>query len=104
MQPALVSIDDGVQQMVSVVVTDRQGLAASTTLLLTIEALPASIQQFARDMFIEDADDDPALVNAIEFAQDADADDFGDLLVELSRPGVELPDVRPRTPHEPFSL
>lgn len=29
---------------------------------------------------------------------------LGDLLVELSRPGVELPDVRDRTPHEPIAL
>ncbi len=29
---------------------------------------------------------------------------LGDLLVELSRPGVELPDVRPHTPHEPLAL
>jgi plasmid stability protein len=29
---------------------------------------------------------------------------LGDLLVELSRPGVVLPDVRDRTPHEPIAL
>lgn len=29
---------------------------------------------------------------------------LGDLLVELSRPGVELPEVRDRTPHEPEDL
>ena len=29
---------------------------------------------------------------------------LGDLLVELSRPGFELPDVRDRKPHEPIAL
>ena len=29
---------------------------------------------------------------------------LGDLLVELSRPGVELPEVRDRTPQEPIAL
>lgn len=29
---------------------------------------------------------------------------MGDLLVELSRPGVDLPDVRDQTPHEPIAL
>lgn len=29
---------------------------------------------------------------------------MGSLLVELSRPGVELPDVRDRSPHEPIAL
>lgn len=29
---------------------------------------------------------------------------MGDLLVALSRPGVELPHVRDRTPHEPIAL
>lgn len=29
---------------------------------------------------------------------------LGDLLFRISRPGVELPDVRDRTPHEPIEL
>ena len=29
---------------------------------------------------------------------------MGSLLMELSRPGVDLPDVRDRTPHEPPEL
>ena len=29
---------------------------------------------------------------------------MGDLLVGLSRPGLELPDVRDRRPHEPIAL
>ena len=29
---------------------------------------------------------------------------LGDLLVELSRPGLELPDMRDRRPHEPITL
>lgn len=29
---------------------------------------------------------------------------MGDLLVEISRPGIELPDVRDRSPHEPIAL
>lgn len=29
---------------------------------------------------------------------------LGDFLVRISRPGIELPDVRDRTPHEPIEL
>jgi plasmid stability protein len=29
---------------------------------------------------------------------------MGDLLVELSRPGVQLPDIRNHAPHEPIAL
>ena len=34
----------------------------------------------------------------------AGGEPFGDLLVGLSRPGLELPDVRDHRPHEPIAL
>jgi hypothetical protein len=65
---------------VTVIVTDSDGLSASTSFLLTITAEQLSMQQFTRMSFAEAADDLPELVNAVEFTQDADADDFADLL------------------------
>ena len=40
------------------------------------------MQQFIRAAFASSADDDPELINAVEFAQDADDDDFADLLAQ----------------------
>lgn len=67
---------------ITVIVTDRDGLSASTSFLLTIDAEQRSLQQFARDTFSTTADDEPVLVNAVDFLQDADEDDFADLLAQ----------------------
>ena len=75
--PVLDTLGDA---MINVRVTDTDGLMASSTFLLTITPEQQSLQQFTRSEFAETADDAPALVNAIEFAQDADNDDFADLL------------------------
>ncbi|MEM7500864.1 MAG: hypothetical protein AAF417_02420 [Pseudomonadota bacterium] len=76
-------IDDVVgDTLISLVLTDRDGLSASTSFLLTIDAEERSIQQFVRDQFAAAEDDEPTLVNAVEFLQDADDDDFADLLAQ----------------------
>ncbi len=76
-------IDDVVgDARISLVLTDREGLSASTSFLLTVDAEQRSIQQFARDAFATAEDDEPVLVNAVEFLQDADDDDFADLLAQ----------------------
>ena len=67
---------------ITIIVTDQQGLMASASFLLTIDPQRESMQQFTRDTFAESADDDPAFVNAVEFTQDADDDDFADLLAQ----------------------
>ncbi|MDX1515590.1 MAG: Ig domain-containing protein [Woeseiaceae bacterium] len=68
---------------ITVIATDPAGLASSTSFLLTVEAEQRSLQAFTRDEFAVDADDgEPVLVNAIEFQQDADNDDFADLLAQ----------------------
>ena len=67
---------------ITIVVTDTDGLKAGTSFLLTIAPRQTSMQQFARSSFDVDADDEPELVNALEFMQDADDDDFADLLAE----------------------
>ena len=67
---------------VTIIVTDSAGLSASTSFLLTVDPQQQSMQLFTRDAFGEDADDEPSLVNAIEFAQDADDDEFADLLAQ----------------------
>lgn len=66
---------------ITIIATDANGLSTSTSFLLVVEPEQRSMQQFARDAFATDADDDPVLVNALEFIMDAEADDFADLLV-----------------------
>ena len=73
-------IDTLGKAFITIVVTDQQGLMASASFLLTIDPQRQSMQQFTRDTFAKSADDDPELVNAVEFTQDADDDDFADLL------------------------
>ncbi len=68
--------------MISVIARDTGGLSASSSFLLTVTAEQKSMQQFARDTFSSPEDDEPALINAVEFSQDADNDDFADLLAQ----------------------
>ena len=75
-------IDEAGDAFITIVATDRQGLSAGTSFLLTVNPEQKSMQQFARDTFAEDADDEPALINAVEFAEDAEDDDFADLLAQ----------------------
>ena len=67
---------------VTIIITDSAGLSAGTSFLLTVKPQQKSMQQFTRDSFGEEANDEPSLVNAIEFAQDADDDEFADLLAQ----------------------
>jgi hypothetical protein len=41
-----------------------------------------SMQQFTRALFAGSADDEPVLVDAVDFVEDAEHDDFADLLAE----------------------
>ncbi len=68
--------------MITIIATDAAGLAASTSFLLTVVPEQKSMSQFARDTFTATDGDDPALINAVEFDQDADEDDFADLLAQ----------------------
>ena len=75
-------VDTTGDAFVTVIVTDSAGLSASTSFLLTIVPEQKSMQQFTRGAFGEEADGAPDLVNAVEFVQDADSDDFADLLAQ----------------------
>lgn len=75
-------VDTTGDAFVTIVVTDSDGMSASTSFLLTINPQQKSMQQFTRDSFSENADAEPDFVNAIEFAQDADDDEFADLLAQ----------------------
>lgn len=68
--------------MITVIARDANGLAASSSFLLTVAAEQKSMQQFARETFQGPEDDEPALINAVEFTQDAEDDDFADLLAQ----------------------
>ncbi len=67
---------------ITIIVTDQAGLSASTSFLLTVVPQQVSLQQFVRTTFADAEDGDPALINAIAFDQDADNDDFADLLAQ----------------------
>ncbi len=67
---------------VTIIVSDQAGLKASTSFLLTIVPQQASLQQFVRTEFAQAQDGEPALINAIAFNQDAQNDDFADLLAQ----------------------
>ncbi|MEO1595558.1 MAG: hypothetical protein AAFS02_09985 [Pseudomonadota bacterium] len=67
---------------VSVVATDDLGQVARVDFLLSVVPEQRSLQQFARDTFTSTEVEAPTLINAVEFAQDADEDDFADLLAE----------------------
>ena len=67
---------------ITIIVTDQAGLKASTSFLLTIVPQQASLQQFVRTEFAQAEDGQPAFINAIAFDQDAENDDFADLLAQ----------------------
>lgn len=67
---------------ITIIATDLTGLAASTSFLLTIVPQQLSLQQFVRDEFSKPKDGEPQLVNAIAFDQDANNDDFAELLAQ----------------------
>ena len=67
---------------ITIIVSDQGGLLASTSFLLTIIPQQKSMQQFVRTEFAQVEDGEPALVNAVAFEQDADNDDFADLLAQ----------------------
>ena len=67
---------------ITIIVTDLSGQSASTSFLLTVVPQEQSLQQWTRAFFLEDENDAPELINAISFVQDADDDDFADLLVQ----------------------
>ena len=76
------SVDMKGDAMITVIAQDTDGLSTSSSFLLTVTAEQKSMQQFARDSFSSSGDDEPALINAVEFTQDADDDDFADLLAQ----------------------
>lgn len=67
---------------ITIFATDAQGLTASESFLLTIDPQQASMQQFTRTSFALAEDGEPGLINALQFDQDADNDDFADLLAQ----------------------
>ena len=61
-------------------VTDADGLSAASTFVLSVEPQPQFIGEFTRSNFAGDEEGDPVLINAIAFDEDAEDDDFADLL------------------------
>ncbi len=67
---------------ISISVRDDAGRASATAFGVEVVPEVRSMQTFARDAFAGDENADPALINAVEFLQDADSDDFSDLLAD----------------------
>jgi hypothetical protein len=65
---------------IAVVATDAGGLSAASTFSLGVEPQRQLIGEFARDHFTADEEGDPVLINAIAFDEDAESDEFSDLL------------------------
>lgn len=65
---------------VTINATDPLGRTGTTSFLVTVTAEQRSMQQFARDVFASSDDAPPVPINAVEFVQDADDDDFADLI------------------------
>ncbi|MEO1202565.1 MAG: hypothetical protein AAFX10_07655 [Pseudomonadota bacterium] len=78
-QPVVDTLGDST---ISILVRDAGGQASETAFDVQIVPEVKSMQSFARDAFLSDENADPALINAVEFLQDADADDFTDLLAD----------------------
>ena len=74
--------DETGQTVVTVTATDAQGLTDSTQFMLTVTPEQKSMQSFVRTTMELAADAEPELVNAVEFMQDAEEDDFSDLFEE----------------------
>ena len=68
--------------LITITVTDSANLSASSSFMLTIEAEQLSLSAFVRSSFMTSKDDDPKLINAVEFDQDAGDDDFADLIAQ----------------------
>lgn len=75
-------IDTVGDAFITIIVTDPAGLSASTSFLLTVVPQQKSLQQFVRTEFAQAEDGSPELINAIAFDQDAENDDFADLLAQ----------------------
>ncbi len=65
---------------IDVRVTDTDGLSASTRIDVSVVALQRQAALFSRSLAQADATDEPTLINALEFLDDAENDDFADLL------------------------
>lgn len=65
---------------ITLTVTDADGASATTTFALTVNRQNVSVAQLVRDVFAANENDLPRDINALQFTQDANDDDFNDLL------------------------
>ncbi len=75
--PTVDTVDDA---FITITVVDVQGLSASTSFLLMVEPEQRSFTNFVRTSFAALPNDNPSLINAVQFDQDAGNDDFADLI------------------------
>lgn len=75
-------VDELGNSMITITATDAAGLSSSVSFRIDVMPEEKSMSEFARTTFVDAADDDPALINAVVFMADADEDDFADLIAE----------------------
>lgn len=74
------TVDEVGMSQVSVLVTDGGGLSTTTLIAVEVDPLARSASTFGREFTDIDELDEPTLINAIDFDNDAEDDDFADLL------------------------
>ena len=65
---------------ITLTVTDEAGLVGTTSFTVTVSLAQTSVADFVRSAFAQSIDDAPVLINTLEFVNDADGEDFSDLL------------------------
>lgn len=66
--------------VISIMVTDEEGLSNASSFGLTVEPQRKPISEFTRSNFMDSEEGDPTPINAIVFDEDAEEDEFEDLL------------------------
>ena len=73
-------LDEIGRVQVTITVADQANLTARTQFEVNVIEVSQSVQRFVRNNFRSDAFGDPVLINVFAFENDAEDDDFADLL------------------------
>ncbi|MEM7003432.1 MAG: hypothetical protein AAF529_21775 [Pseudomonadota bacterium] len=76
------AVDEIGMGQVRIRVTDTQGLAAEVPVPVNVDPLQRNATSFGRELAMDDELETPELINAIDFIDDAEDQDFTDLLAE----------------------
>ena len=74
------SVDELGTSEISLTVTDAQGLTSTVSFNVSVTPVSQSLSQFVRDAFAAGESGSVQFINALEFVDDVQDDDFSDLL------------------------